>query len=146
MNYLILFLQYTFTSVSISLYYSNPHGDPETQVDPGFKNPVIDLLYTTDGLTRDQAFLLPKGAIAYPMDTCYKSASSVSQNTESEYSSSLSRDCSVGISGGSGSVSGSFSLSMASTDFKNKVMHHHSERYVSQLLCRQRSACAYSLV
>jgi hypothetical protein len=106
-----------YLGLGYNLAYGNPSGDPLTQIDPGFKAPVAELLWDGDVTTRDRKQLSPVGGYAYPEKSCYRAQTAVSTSSMSDYSSSLSTDCSVsasvGYSGWGVDASASFSYSEA---------------------------------
>jgi hypothetical protein len=118
-----------------SLVQGNPHGDPNTQIDPGFRSPVVMLEWDQNYVTRDVRDLQPVGGYAYPQHTCYMNKKATETDSVESYESSLEVEASVSGGGGFGPVSGSFSASAGMSSFQSEVLSTNSKRYTITSYC-----------
>ncbi|KAA0162852.1 hypothetical protein FNF31_03115 [Cafeteria roenbergensis] len=128
-----------YLGVGYDLIRGNPDGDPETQLDPGFRNSVVELVWdqSNEHLSRDMRYLQPVGGFAFPEYSCHMSSSSRELSTESDYQSSLQVDASVQGGYGVGGFSGSFSASAGFGEFARDVASKGSERFELVSYCLQ---------
>lgn len=104
----------------------NPEGDSRfSGADPGFREPVIELVYDTNSRSRDSAFLIPKGSYVAQEHACQNTETSLSTSTLSDYAESLEKDATI-----KGTyLPGKFSFSNAYNEFNREVSSQKRERF-----------------
>eukprot|EP00947_MAST-08B_sp_MAST-8B-sp1_P006413 g6413.t1 len=131
-------------------YQGNPLGDPKTNLDPGFRAPVVQLKFCQDGpppngdcLSRDVRDLQPTNGWAAPKTSCAHASSASESSTMSEYEAEASASCSTATSveaegGGWGvsvSASAAFSGSQGYNSYKNDVVGQEKTRVSMTSYC-----------
>merc|ERR1711871_488737 len=125
-----------YLGMGYDLLKGNPHGDPDTMLDPGFRVPAVSLTWSqSNQLSRDERDLQPVEGWAYPETACRRASSSKEQSTMSEYESSLSTEASVEASGGGYGVEASFQASAGYESFSSEVASSNSERFEMTSFC-----------
>merc|ERR1711871_25857 len=125
-----------YLGMGYDLLKGNPHGDPDTMLDPGFRVPAVSLTWSqSNQLSRDERDLQPVEGWAYPETACRRASSSKAQSTMSEYESSLSAEASVSASGGGYGVEASFQASAGYESFSSEVASSDSERFEMTSFC-----------
>merc|ERR1711871_1310675 len=125
-----------YLGMGYDLLKGNPHGDPDTMLDPGFRVPAVSLTWSqSNQLSRDERDLQPVEGWAYPETACRRASSSKAQSTMSEYESSLSAEASVSASGGGYGVEASFQASAGYESFASEVASSDSERFEMTSFC-----------
>ena len=62
-----------FLGTGYDLVLGNPDGDDDSMVDPGFRTPILELVYDYKlGLGRDVRLLIPSGTYMMDEQACYK--------------------------------------------------------------------------
>ncbi|KAA0169654.1 hypothetical protein FNF28_01931 [Cafeteria roenbergensis] len=131
-----------YLGVGYDLIHGNPSGDPDTQIDPGFRSPVVRLEWdqTGDHVSRDMRFLQPLGGYALPEYSCHMSSTAVEISSESDYQKSLEVDASLEVGYQSPVPTGgnaSFSASAGFGRFSQEVAAKGSERFQMTSYCLQ---------
>lgn len=129
-----------YVGVGYDIYRGNPEGDPQTQSDPGFRIPLLQLEWSQDDqhLSRDMRNLQPVGGYAMPEYSCQMSKNVDKQSNAEEYSSSLSVDASVeGEFGVGGFGEASFKASAGYAQFSKSVLEEKSSRFMLRSYCLQ---------
>merc|ERR1711871_1009237 len=125
-----------YLSMGYDLLKGNPHGDPDTMLDPGFRVPAVSLTWSqSNQLSRDERDLRPIEGWAYPETACRRASSSKQQSTMSEYEESLSAEASVSAGGGGYGVEASFEASAGYDSFESEVASTDSERFEMTSFC-----------
>merc|ERR1711871_1857969 len=125
-----------YLGMGYDLLKGNPHGDPDTMLDPGFRVPAVSLTWSqSNQLSRDERDLQPVEGWAYPETACRRASSSKEQSTMSEYESSLSTEASFEASGGGYGVSASFEASAGYDSFSSEVASKDTERFEMVSYC-----------
>merc|ERR1711968_267617 len=126
-----------YLGMGYDLLKGNPHGDPDSMLDPGFRIPAVELTWSQDNahLSRDVRDLQPIEGWAYPETACRRASSSKQQSTMSEYEESLSAEASVSAGGGGYGVEASFEASAGYDSFESEVASTDSERFEMTSFC-----------
>jgi hypothetical protein len=128
-----------YLGVGYNIFEGNPEGDPLTQMDPGFRQPVIDLTWSQDRTSRDVRDLQPVGGYAMPEVSCYQNDDVVTSSSEEDYNEELAEsvDMEASAEGGFGGVEAgaSFSASRGSQSFTNNVATTTNTRYTITSYC-----------
>ncbi len=107
--------------------YGNPQGDPITQLDPGFRQPVALLIYVAKD-NRDEDFLSPLAGYTYPENSCFATKTAVEQQTIGAYQDALRAD--VSVSQGLGGAVGDFTSKARYGNVKCILHLSHSHRHI----------------
>ena len=107
----------------------------DTQVDPGFRAPVVVLEWDQNFVSRDGQFLQPVGGYSVAVQTCYMNQKATETSSSEEYESNLEMQCSVSGAGGFGPVSGSFSASAGYSSFENSVASKSAKQFTITSFC-----------
>ena len=84
-----------FLGTGYDMVKGNPDGDSQTMVDPGFRPPILELVYDQDKtLSKDVKWLVPGGAFVHDEPACYRSDSSSDVSSQSAYQAALEVDAS----------------------------------------------------
>lgn len=128
-----------YAGVGYDIFKGNPQGDPETQGDPGFRQPVLALEWSQDAahLTRDMQHLQPVGGYALPERSCQMTRNVEQQSSTEDYSKSLSVDASVEGSYDGFIASASFKASAGYSSFSRSVVATNSEHFSLRSYCLQ---------
>merc|ERR1719265_1528947 len=120
------------------IIFGNPKGDPDTQLDPGFRADVIELDWcqSQECLSKDMRFLRPLHGSARGEHSCHQSQETRTVEFFEDYSSSLSIDASLSASmeegegeGEGPSGSASFSAFLGYKTFARDVMDTNSKQF-----------------
>jgi len=127
-----------FLGIGYDLLFGNPVGDPKSQMDPGFREPVVDLQLMQGGeFTRDLQSAVPRQGFSWPVSSCARSSTTTMETTSEEYMEDLQVDASV-----SGEYDGmfkaAFSASVGYKNFEKEIVDTKSEKYTLDSYCFDR--------
>lgn len=119
----------------------NPIGDPDSMVDPGYRDPVVKLTWrkNDEGVTNDLKTLQPLEGWVRPEVSCKQSETVEELNTLSDYQNKLSTDASLNVGRNPFfSFSGSagyklFAHTIANKNKKSFMLRTYCIRYVAGL-------------
>lgn len=101
-----------YLGIGYDIVHGNPRGSDVSQLDPGFRHPVIKLVQVDTEVTTDQKFAVPLGTTAKYTSSCSYDPESVEISSNRDFRSSLQREV-MTDSSSSSSVEGGFKSGFA---------------------------------
>eukprot|EP00921_Rhytidocystis_pertsovi_P009215 GHVQ01014818.1.p1 GENE.GHVQ01014818.1~~GHVQ01014818.1.p1 ORF type:complete len:592 (+),score=60.43 GHVQ01014818.1:170-1945(+) len=127
-----------YLGIGYDVVFGNPLGDPVLMVDPGFRDPVVQLTWSTDldsgGVTNDLRTLQPLQGFVRPEMACKEQQKAEDVANLDDYTKNLSVDASV-----SASIPGTFSFSASAgyRNFAKTVSDKKSKTFILKVYCLQ---------
>jgi len=125
-----------FLGIGYDIVRGNPRGGEKNLIDPGFRQPVVDL--EIQGQARDLRSGIPKHGYTWPENTCEMASETSMQKTSTDYASELAVDASLGVGYDGAAASVAFQASYGMQSFKREIEDKESETYSMASYCLER--------
>ena len=119
------------------IMHGNPQGEGHFMLDPGFRQPVRQMDYSENWLTRDGKYKTPKGSYSMPLKSCYRSEEYSNVASASSFANSLAADASIEGSAGMGGYGASFKASAGYKQTSNEAKQSSFYRFDSSSFCNK---------
>ena len=111
----------------------NPDGDSASMVDPGFRTPILELVYDqTMGLSRDVRLLTPGGTFMMDENACFKAEQASDVSSSKGYHASLQKDAAQKASASASGAFGGLALNAKYSFAASQKMTEETEREQTQ--------------